>query len=319
MKAENVMKILIFDQGDPVAAQLLGKAAEVFGVGADTGDGPEYVMLRARRTHNLALEMLDKTIREEKPELVLIGATALGEEAAPALGVRFETGVAAHCVDIKKNEEGRLTFVIPAFGGRAVGEIFIPGAKAGRPAIATVKPGIFPDPACGESTEDYVAEHCRVIDVDAMAEDGRIPKGSKTQGAFRLTGAKPREHLSGSITNADIIVCGGYGLGSVEVWNKLEELADRLGGAAACTRAALDAGWGCAEDSMIGTSGRAVRPKVYIGFGISGAAHHTCGITGADTIISINNDKDAEIFAASDYKGVFDAEQVIDALLGEIK
>ena len=70
---------------------------------------------------------------------------------------------------------------------------------------------------------------------------------------------------------------------------------------------------------MIGTSGRTVRPKVYIGFGISGAAHHTCGITGADTIISINNDKDAEIFAASDYKGVFDAEQVIDALLGEIK
>ena len=134
MKAENVRKILIFDQGDPVAAQLLGKAAEVFGAGADTGDGPEYVMLRARRTHNLALEMLDKTIREEKPELVLIGATALGEEAAPALGVRFETGVAAHCVDIKKNEEGRLTFVIPAFGGRAVGEIFIPDAKAGRPA-----------------------------------------------------------------------------------------------------------------------------------------------------------------------------------------
>ena len=71
MKAENVRKILIFDQGDPVAAQLLGKAAEVFGVGADTGDGPEYVMLRARRTHNLALEMLDKTIREEKPELHL--------------------------------------------------------------------------------------------------------------------------------------------------------------------------------------------------------------------------------------------------------
>ena len=318
MKTETVRKILIFDQGDPVAAQLLGKAEEVFGEGSGRGSRPEYIILRARRTHNLALEMLDKTIREEKPELVLIGATALGEEAAPALGVRFETGVAAHCVDIKENEEGRLTFVIPAFGGRAVGEIFIPGAAAGKPAIATVKPGMFPDPAGGECADEYVAAHCRVIDVDAMAEDGRIPKGSKTQGAFRMTGVRPREHLSGSITNADIIVCGGYGLGSEDVWNKLKQLADRLGGAAACTRAALDAGWGCAEDSMIGTSGRAVRPKIYIGFGISGAAHHTCGITGADTIISINNDKDAEIFAASDYKGVFDAEQVIDALLGEI-
>ena len=312
MKAENVRKILILDQGDPVCVQLLGKAKEVF------GDGPEYVMLRARRTHNIALEQMDKAVREEEPELVFIGATALGEEIAPALGVRFETGVAAHCVDIKVNEEGRLTFVIPAFGGRAFGEIFIPDAKAGKPAIATVKSGMFAEPDGAGDADGYAAERCRIIDIDAMAEAGTISRGSKAQGAFRMVSAKPREHSAGNIVSADIIVCGGYGLGSEEVWRKLEILAEKLGGAAACTRAALDAGWGCAEDSMIGTSGRAVRPKVYIGFGISGAAHHTCGITGADTIISINNDKDAEIFASSDYKGVFDAEKVIDALLGEI-
>ena len=317
MKIGTVKKILIFDQGDAVAGQLLGKAVELFGADAEGSGSPEYVMLRARRNHNLALEMMEKTIREEEPELVLIGATALGEEVAPSMGVRFETGVAAHCVDIKENEEGRLTFVIPAFGGRAVGEIFIPGAEAGRPAIATVKPGMFPDPADRDCMEEYVIDHCRIIDVDAMVEEGTISRGTKTQGAFRMTGVKPREHRAGNLASADLIVCGGYGLGSEEVWHKLEKLADRLGGAAACTRAALDAGWGCSEDSMIGTSGKAVRPKVYIGFGISGAAHHTCGITGADTIISINNDKDAEIFTASDYKGIFDAEQVIDALLDE--
>ena len=300
MKTADVRKILILDQGDPVAAQLLGKAAEVF------GEGPEYVMLRARRTHSTALAQMEKAIRGEEPELVLIGATALGEEIAPALGVRFGTGVAAHCVDIKANEEGRLTFVIPAFGGRAFGEIFIPGAKAGKPAIATVKPGMFPEPSCDDGLDGYIAGLCRVIEIDA-----------EPQGAFRMVKAEPREHPAGSIADADIIVCGGYGLGSGEVWRKLETLAERLGGAAACTRAALDAGWGCAEDSMIGTSGRAVRPKIYIGFGISGAAHHTCGITGADTVISINNDRNAEIFAASDYKGVFDAEKVIDALLRE--
>ncbi|MGX8774367.1 MAG: electron transfer flavoprotein subunit alpha/FixB family protein [Bacillota bacterium] len=316
MKAEKIRKILIFDQGDPVCLQLLGKAEEVFGTPAE--GGPEYVVLRARRTHNLALEQMTGAIRAEKPELVLIGATALGEEVAPALGVRFETGVAAHCVDIRVNEEGRLTFVIPAFGGRAVGEIFIPGAEAGRPAIATVKPGMFPEPSCDGGADEFAAGRCRIIDVDAMAEAGEISRGSKTQGAFRMVEAKRREHSAGNIADAEIIVCGGYGLGSEEVWKKLGTLAERLGGAAACTRAALDAGWGCPEDSMIGTSGRAVRPKVYIGFGISGAAHHTCGITGADTVISINNDGDAEIFAASDYKGVFDAEAVIDALLREI-
>ena len=317
MKADNVRKILFLDQGDPVCLQLLGKAEEIFG--AKTGEyrEPEYVMLRARRTHNLALQMIEKAIREEEPELVLIGATALGEEVAPALGVRFETGVAAHCVDIRINEEGRITFLIPAFGGRAVGEIFIPDAKAEHPAIATVKPGMFRDPEGDLQAELTAAGRCRVIDLDAMAAEGCIPAGEKKQGAFRMVRALPREHGAGNIANADLILCGGYGLGNETVWRKLEKLADRLGGAAACTRAALDAEWGCAEDSMIGTSGRAVRPKVYVGFGISGAAHHTCGIAGADTIISINNDKDAEIFSASDYKGVLDAEQVIDALLEE--
>ena len=147
MQAKDIRKILIFDQGDPVAGQILGKAEEVFGKSA--ADAPQYVILKAHRTHNIALQMLEKAIGEEQPELVLIGATALGGEAAPALGVRFETGVAAHCVDIRASEDGRLTFIIPAFGGRAFGEIFIPNAKAGRPAIATVKSGMFREPEEG--------------------------------------------------------------------------------------------------------------------------------------------------------------------------
>lgn len=310
MKVQDIRKILIFDQGDPVAGQLLGRAEALFGAAA-------FVIVKAHRTHHIALQMMEQIIREESPELVLIGATALGEEVAPALGVRLHTGVCAHCVDIQRDGEGQLTFLIPAFGGRAVGEIFAPDAKAGQPAIATVKPGMFQNPAEGLQESLCEAGRCRVIDIDAMAADGRIPAGEKAQGAFRMVKASPREQSAGSIAQAELIVCGGYGLGSEDVWCKLERLADRLGGAAACTRAALDAEWGCPGDSMIGTSGRAVRPKVYIGFGISGAAHHTCGIAGADTIISINNDKDADVFAVSDYKGVLDAEQVIDALLTE--
>ena len=310
MKVQDIRKILIFDQGDPVAGQLLGRAEALFGAAA-------FVIVKAHRTHHIALHMMEQIITEESPELVLIGATALGEEVAPALGVRLHTGVCAHCVDIRRDGEGQLTFLIPAFGGRAVGEIFVPDAKAGQPAIATVKPGMFQNPAEGLQESLCEAGRCRVIDIDAMAADGRIPAGEKAQGAFRMVKASPREQSAGSIAQAELIVCGGYGLGSEDVWRKLERLADRLGGAAACTRAALDAEWGCPGDSMIGTSGRAVRPKVYIGFGISGAAHHTCGIAGADTIISINNDKDADVFAVSDYKGVLDAEQVIDALLAE--
>lgn len=313
MKVNDVKKILILDQGNSVAYELLDKAAGLFGE-----NDPEIIVLKAHRTHNLVLHMMEETIRNEKPELVLIGATALGEEIAPALGVRFRTGIAAHCVDIKAGEDGSLTFMIPAFGGKVIGEIFVPDTGPNNPAIATIKPGMLGAPDEDRLETIYKENHCRTVDIDSLAEDGSIPEGTKTQGAFRLTEVSPREHTSGDIAKAKIIVCGGFGLGDEAVWHKLETLAQKLGGAAACTRAALDAGWGCDPDTMIGTSGRAVRPKVYIGFGISGAAHHTCGITGADTIISINSDKDAEVFRDSDHKGVFDAEKLIDALLEEI-
>lgn len=294
-------KVMIFDQGNPVCRQLLGKARQLFGEECD------YVMVKVQKHHNVALEVLEKAIKEEKPELVLIGATALGEEVAPALGIRLATGVAAHCVDMTVNEDGETAFMVPAFGGKVIGEIFVPDADGDRPAIATVKPGTFDD----------CEEECRIIDIDEQIERGTLPPGEKKQGAFRMTGIQPRKHSAGDIAKAQLVFCGGFGIGSSENWQKIEKLAEKYGGAAGCTRPVVDMGWGPDEDSMIGTSGRTVKPKVYVGFGISGAAHHICGIKDADVIISINNDKNAEVFAASDYKGVFDAEAVIDALLGE--
>lgn len=302
MRKEAVRKVLIFDEGDPVSGQLLGKAIELFGSG---GGAPEYVMAKACDA-GAALDGMEKAVREEKPELVLIGATSLGEEIGSALGIRFRTGVAAHCSDIRVNDEGRLAFMVPAFGGKVIGEIFIPGACGERPAVATVKPGVFADM---DAAAAEVAAASRRICV--TGQEGDVRSG------FRLTDVRKRESSAGDIGKADVILCGGFGLGSSENREKLEILADRLGGAVGCTRAALDAGWGFEEDSMIGTSGRSVKPKVYVGFGISGSAHHTCGIRDAGVIININNDKDAEAFAASDYKGVFEAEAVIDALLEE--
>lgn len=294
-------KVMILDQGNAVCMQLLGKARQLF------GEETECVMVKVQKHHNVAAEALENAIREEKPELVLLGATALGEEVAPALGIRLATGVAAHCVDIQENEEGEIAFMVPAFGGKVIGEIFIPDACGDRPAIATVKPGTF---------EDFEGE-CRIIDIDEQIEKGQMAPGEKKQGAFRMADIQPRKHSASDITKAQLVFCGGYGIGSSENWQKIEKLAEKYGGAAGCTRPVVDMGWGPDEDSMIGTSGRTVKPKVYVGFGISGAAHHICGIKDADVIISINNNEKAEVFAASDYKGVFDAEAVIDALLGE--
>ncbi|MCQ2545039.1 MAG: electron transfer flavoprotein subunit alpha/FixB family protein [Clostridia bacterium] len=293
-------KIMIMDQGDPVAYQILGKAKSLY------GDDADYVMVKFHKAHNQAMRLMEKAIADEKPDVILIGATALGEEVAPALGIRLETGVAAHCIDIIRKED-ELAFMVPAFGGKVIGEIFVPGWGPEHPAIATVKPGTFDD-----SKAD-----CRVIDFDVMIEAGEIDSGRKTQGTFRLTGIEPRKHAKSDISKAQLIFCGGFGIGSTDNWQKIEKLAEKFGGGAGCTRPALDMDWGPDESSMIGTSGKTVKPKVYIGFGVSGAAHHVCGIKDADVIISINNDKDAEVFAVSDYKGVFDAEAVIDALLEE--
>lgn len=295
------MKIMIFDQGHPVTKQLASKAVQVFDKNA------EIVIAKISEEHPWnALDMLQKAVDEEQPQVLLIGATTLGEEIAPALGIRLGTGVAAHCIDMFLRHDGELTFMIPAFGGRVIGEIMIPDVQPGKPAIASVKPDIFQE----------TADLC--IDDDARFRMIELKSEEDSTRGFRVTGSKPRQVAATDLGKADLILCGGYGLGSEENWRLLEELAKALGGAAGCTRPVVDAGWGPDESSMIGTSGRSVRPKMYVGFGISGAAHHLCGIKDSDIIININKDKNADAFTASDYKCVFDAAQVLKALEEEI-
>ena len=320
MRKDSVRKVMIFDQGNPVAGQLYGKARELFPGGAggvatssaDSNGAVEFVIARVADNHGKAAEILEKVIADEKPDILLMGATALGEDVAPTLGIRLGTGVAAHCVDIRVNEEGRIGYFVPAFGGKVIGEIFIPDAKPGKPAIATVKPGMFDDCELPSGAADSAAGLCRIIDGDAMAEE--TPAG----GGFRLTSITPRKTSGSDIAKAPAIVCGGFGIGSKENWEKLMQIAEKLGGAAGCTRPVVDMGWGPDEYAMIDTSGRTVKPKVYVGFGISGAAHHVCGIQDANVIISINSDEEAEVFKVSDYCGVFDAGEVIDEILKQL-
>ena len=121
------------------------------------------------------------------------------------------------------------------------------------------------------------------------------------------------------VESAEVVVCGGYGVGSKENFGNLEKLAGMLSGAVGCTRPAVDAGLMEDETNMVGTSGKSIRPKLYIGAGISGAAHHVCGMKDAGTIISINNDPEASIFEASDYKIVADADTIIQAIIRQLE
>lgn len=241
-------------------------------------------------------------IETYKPDIVLIGATALGSELAPTVAAKIKTGLAAHCIDLKINDDGELVQVVPAFGGRVLGEIFTPNT---RPQMASIKPGAFVRKAIPESAGE-------VIRCDSSCLNSVEPR--------IITLGVHREEVKGiPIDEAEVVVCGGFGVGSRENWELLQELADLLKGAVGCTRPSLDEGWAESEDTMVGTSGKSIRPKVYIGVGISGATHHICGMKDSNFIVSINKDKNANIFEVSDVKIVGDCTVILKALIEKLK
>jgi electron transfer flavoprotein alpha subunit len=247
--------------------------------------------------------VLHKLILREEPDVVLFGATAMGEELAPTVSARLGTGLGAHCTDLGMGPDGLLTMGVLGFGGRVHTEMFCPAL---RPQMASVKPGMFPPLERGR-TEGAVQRE----DASALLAGARIRLK-----AVRMV----REEPEGMpLEEADVVVAGGWGIGSRENWRLLAELAGELSGAVGCTRPALDEGWTAGEHTMIGTSGKTVRPKVYLGFGISGSPHHTVGIREAGVIINVNSDPRAPAFECSDFCVPADFRKILPLLLAEIR
>ncbi|MDD2212828.1 MAG: electron transfer flavoprotein subunit alpha/FixB family protein [Clostridia bacterium] len=293
---------------EPVTAVLLGSgvadlAQELGAYGAEEVIVLEHEALAIYENETYAAVLSD-LIKERKPEIILMGATAIGQDLAPMLGALLNTAVAAHCVDLRINEEGQFVSVVPAFGGKVLGDILCP---THRPQMATVKPGIL-GKAVSQSEAKYQVS---TYDVEkALAQvSGRV----KALGVYR------KEPEGIPLEKAEVIVAGGWGMGSKENWHYLDELAALLGGAVGCTRPAVDEKWADGEHQMIGTSGKTVRPKVYLGTAISGATHHLCGMKDAGLVISINKDPDAPIFACSDVCITADAGKFLPRLIERIK
>ncbi|GAB1475674.1 electron transfer flavoprotein subunit alpha [Bacillota bacterium] len=289
-----------------IAAVLLtekiGNKAEILqAFGASTVYAGEDVRL-ASYCHTSYAPVLAELIKKEDPDIFLFGATQTGSELAPTVAAIVKTGVAAHCVDLRIGKDGLLVSDVPAFGGKIIGEILIPAC---RPQMASVKPGTF----IGEKCEG-IKSITKAIDLSSLENaDKRL----------RPIGTYITKPASKPIDEAEIVLAGGYGLGTKENWSRLEELAELLGGAAGSTRPCLDEGWADSEETMIGTSGKSIRPKVYMGFGISGATHHLCGIKDSGLVISINKDPNANIFGASDYCAVCDVDKMLPVLIDLVK
>ena len=272
-------------------------------------DDPE---LKEYRTEPYA-HALSSVINEYKPEIVLVGATAIGRDLGPTVSARVATGLTADCTQLeigdfplvaipgKEQKHNQLLMTRPAFGGNTIATI---ACHDNRPQMATVRPGVMQkiDPIKG-----------------AKAEVVEYNPGFKADNRY-VTIKEIVKAVSDTvdIMDAKVLVSGGRGVGSAENFKLIDDLAEVLGGTVSCSRAVVDAGWK-PKDLQVGQTGKTVRPNVYFAIGISGAIQHVAGMEEADVIIAINKDEDAPIFDVADYGIVGDLNKIVPALTEKLK
>ena len=246
-------------------------------------------------------DTLTKLIKKYQPNIILIGATAWGRNLAPIVAAKVTTGLTADCTQLKLDRTGTLLYQTrPAFGGNLMATIICPNH---RPQMATVRPGIF-------KSLPYIAERKGRVIQEGFLD---IPPVM-----LKYLESIPVVRSGVDITTAEVIVVAGKGVGGKENIKPLQQLACMLGGALGATRSVVDAGW-LPYDNQIGQTGKTVNPKLIITCGVSGAIQFVSGISGAETIIAINNDIEADIFKIAHYNVFGDFLDVVDNLINEIK
>ncbi len=310
-------KRLAKDLNTDVTAVLVGSgiknlADELAAYGADkviVVDDPE---LKDYRTEPYA-HALASVINEYKPDIMLVGATAIGRDLGPTVSARVATGLTADCTSLEigdfpmtpipnqEQKHNQLLMTRPAFGGNTIATIACPD---NRPQMATVRPGVMQKLAKVEGAKAEIIEF----------NPGFTPNDKYVE---ILEVAKAVSDIK-DIMDAKILVSGGRGVGSPENFKLLEDLADALGGQVSCSRAVVDSGWK-PKELQVGQTGKTVRPQVYFAIGISGAIQHVAGMEESDIIVAINKDEDAPIFDVADYGVVGDLNKIVPALTEAIK
>ena len=295
-----------------IGSDVKGLADSLAEYGADrviVVDDPE---LKEYRTEPYA-HALSSVINEFKPEIVLVGATAIGRDLGPTVSARVATGLTADCtvLDIgdfplvaipgQEQKHKQLLMTRPAFGGNTIATIACPD---NRPQMATVRPGVM------QKIEPVKGAKANVVEYNpGFTPNDRYVTIKEVVKAVSNTV---------DIMDAKILVSGGRGVGSPENFKILEELAEAIGGTVSCSRAVVDSGWK-PKDLQVGQTGKTVRPNVYFAIGISGAIQHVAGMEESDLIIAINKDEDAPIFDVADYGIVGDLNKIVPQLTADIK
>ncbi|MBN2285910.1 MAG: electron transfer flavoprotein subunit alpha/FixB family protein [Tissierellales bacterium] len=245
---------------------------------------------------------LTEVILDKDPAIVLFGATAIGRDLAPRLACRVGTGLTADCTKLDINEEtNNLMMTRPAFGGNIMATIECPDH---RPQMATVRPGVMKKAEYDEKKQGNIEE--KKIEINASDMTYEI-----------LEVIKEKKEKK-DIQEATVLVSGGRGVGCLDSFNMLKDVADELGGMVSASRAVIDAGWK-SKEYQVGQTGKTVRPDLYIACGISGAIQHLAGMEESEFIVAINKDETANIFETADVGIVGDVCKVLPALADEIR
>jgi electron transfer flavoprotein alpha subunit len=245
---------------------------------------------------------------QEKPQIALYGATSIGRDIAPRIASALRCGLTADCTSLEigdhtENKSGTeyknlLYQIRPAFGGNIIATIVNPET---RPQMATVREGVMKM----ETVANPKKAEIKTVDVDSIVKPEHL--------AVEII-ERHIECQKVNLKGAQIIVAGGYGVGSRENFKMLTDLSNTIGGEVAATRAAVDAGF-IEHERQVGQTGVTVRPKLYIACGISGAVQHRAGMDQSAKIISINTDPKAPINAIADYTIIGDVSKVLPKMI----
>jgi len=290
---------------EPVYAVIVGSglneaADELISRGADKVFVYDHPDLKQFRDDPYS-DLLAQCCREENPSIFLVGATSIGRSMGPKVAAKLHTGLTADCTSLDiAPETGLLRQTRPAYGGNIMATIETPNS---RPQMATVRYKMFPEAKKVDNPKGEVIK--KTFDMSKVTDRIKV-----------LAFEEAAEQVS--ITDADIIVSGGLGMGEAKGFELIQELASTLGGAVGASRPTVDEGW-IDYRHQVGLSGRTVRPQLYMACGISGAVQHQAGMKTSDVIIAINKDPEAPIFKISSLGVVGDLYEVIPRLIQKIK
>ena len=243
---------------------------------------------------------MEKLCKEISPNILLAGQTSIGRDLAPRLAFRLDAGITADCIDLAIDPDTKLLLKThPVYGGNALA---VYASEETKPQMATVRPKVM------SPIEQDDSRKGEIIPFDPGI-DASIIKAKVTEVV--------KEEVKGiKLEDADVVICGGRGIGGPEGFEELGKFAKMLNGAVGATRPPCDEGW-VPTHLQVGLTGKMVTPTLYVGIALSGSSQHIAGCSGSKNIIAINKDPDANIFKVAHFGIVSDYKKILPSFMNK--